>query len=70
MEHRATDKMWSDVLTKPKQGAAFRKDRAMLIDCAVEYCDEAERNDIPQVLLRSHRSFLKAHCLGQIAGVC
>ena len=43
--------MWCDVLTKPKQGAAFRKDRAMLVDCDVEYCDNEARSDIPRVLL-------------------
>ena len=46
--------MRSDVLTKPKQGAAFRKDRAMLICCDVEYCDKKERSDIPDVLLLKH----------------
>ena len=29
--------MWSDVLTKPLQGTAFRKMRAPLMNCAMEY---------------------------------
>jgi hypothetical protein len=51
IEHRPTDQMWSDVLTKPKQGAAFRKDRAMLMNCDEEYDDDKERRDIPSILL-------------------
>ncbi len=51
IEHRPTDKMWSDVLTKPKQGAGFRQDRAMLMNCGMDYDDEKERAEIPQVLL-------------------
>jgi hypothetical protein len=51
IEHRPTDQMWSDVLTKPKQGAAYRKDRAMLMNCDAEYDDDKERRDIPSILL-------------------
>jgi hypothetical protein len=51
IEHRPTDQMWSDVLTKPKQGAAFQKDRAMLMNCDEEYNDDKERKDIPSILL-------------------
>ena len=32
-----TKKMWSNVLNKPKQGAPFRKDPAMMMDVPVEY---------------------------------
>ncbi len=35
--------MWSDVLNKPKQGQAFRKDRAMLMNVSVDYSDDEER---------------------------
>ena len=31
--------MWADVLTKPLQGTAFRKMRAQLMNCAVEYIE-------------------------------
>jgi hypothetical protein len=51
VEHRPTDRMWSDVLTKPKQGAGFRKDRSMLMNCDLEYDDDKERNDVPPILL-------------------
>eukprot|EP00956_Cyclotella_meneghiniana_P002567 scaffold3022_cov42-Cyclotella_meneghiniana.AAC.3 len=51
VEYRPTDQMWCDVLTKPKQGQAIRKDRAMLMNCDVDYCDEKSRSDIPAVLL-------------------
>jgi hypothetical protein len=37
-----TKKMWSDVLNKPKQGAPFRKDRAMLMGVPEEYDDNVE----------------------------
>jgi hypothetical protein len=51
IEYRPTDKMWSDVLTKPKQGAAFRQDRSMLMNCDTEYDDEKEMRDTPRMLL-------------------
>ena len=34
--------MWADVLTKPQQGKDFRKMRAQLMNCAMEYKDEEE----------------------------
>ena len=34
--------MWADVLTKPLQGIEFRKMRAQLINCAMEYKEEEE----------------------------
>ena len=34
--------MWADVLTKPLQGTEFRKMRAQLMYCAMEYKDEEE----------------------------
>ena len=34
--------MWADVLTKPLQGTEFRKMRAQLMNCAMEYIDREE----------------------------
>ena len=34
--------MWADVLTKPLQGTEFRKMKAQLMNCAMEYKDEEE----------------------------
>ena len=34
--------MWADVLTKPLQGTEFRKMRAQLMNCAMEYIDGEE----------------------------
>jgi hypothetical protein len=43
IQHQPTDKMWSDVLTKPKQGKGFRLDRSMLMNVPEVYDDEEER---------------------------
>ena len=43
VEHRPTNEMWSDTLTKPKQGKGMRMDRAMLMGCEEDYNDERER---------------------------
>jgi hypothetical protein len=43
IEHQPTNMMWSDVLTKPKQGKGFRADRAMLMNVPEIYNDEEER---------------------------
>ena len=32
-----TEEMWANVLTKPLQGMAFKKMRAQLMNCAIEY---------------------------------
>jgi len=36
IEHKDTEDMWSDILTKPKQGKSFRKDRSRLMGCDVD----------------------------------
>jgi hypothetical protein len=51
IEHRPTDQMYSDVLTKPKQGKGFRLDRAELMNCEEDYDDDKER-------LRTHPKLL------------
>jgi hypothetical protein len=43
IDYRPTTEMWCDVLTKPKQGLGFRKDRSMLMNCAIDYDDDRER---------------------------
>ena len=35
IKHKPTNKMWSDVLTKPKQGKPFRQDRTMTMNIVV-----------------------------------
>ena len=51
IQHQPTDKMWSDVLTKPKQGKGFRLDRAMLMNVPEVYDDEEERKKTHPKLL-------------------
>ena len=38
-----TDQMWSDILTKPKQGKGFRMDWSHLVNIPEDYDDEEER---------------------------
>ncbi len=51
IKYRPTNEMWSDILTKPKQGAAFRRDRSMLMNCDEDYDDKKEMHDTPSILL-------------------
>ena len=37
-----TKEMWYDVLTKPKQGKAFRGDRSVLMNYLVKYEDSKD----------------------------
>ena len=37
IEHLGTEDMWVDVLTKPKQGKSFRKDRMKLMNCPLNW---------------------------------
>ena len=43
IRQEGTESMLSDVLMKPKQGSAFKKLRAELMNCEVNYDDNAER---------------------------
>ena len=43
VEYQPTDKMYSDMLTKPKQGKAFRMDRAVLMNCPENYNYDEEK---------------------------
>ena len=43
--------MWADVLTKPKQGSGFRKDRAHLMNIPTNYDNDLERTRTPAKLL-------------------
>lgn len=46
VEHCPTEEMWCDVLTKPKQGLAFRRDRAMLMNCPVDWEDDGSHDPV------------------------
>lgn len=46
-----TENMYADVLNKPKQGAIFRRNRAMLMNVPVDYDDEIERKSTHPDLL-------------------
>ena len=52
VEHRGTKEMWSDILTKPKQGIGMRQDRANLMNCPIDYDDEVERMKTHPKMLR------------------
>ena len=37
INHLGTEDMWVDVLTKPKQGKPFRKDRSKIMNCPLDW---------------------------------
>ena len=49
--HMGTDKMWSDILNKPKQGKAFRVFRSHVMNCSEDYDDDVERIKTHPLLL-------------------
>jgi hypothetical protein len=51
VEYDSTNRMWSDILTKPKQGVAFREFRGHLMNCPTDYDDEVERRNTHPKLL-------------------
>ena len=53
VEYKPTGEMWSDILTKHKQGKAFRHMRGMLMNIDEDYDDEAERKATHPELLPS-----------------
>ena len=50
IEHLGTKSMWVDILTKPKQGSAFRTDRAKLMNCPVDWQEPGITCSRPTVL--------------------
>ena len=63
IEHQPTEKMWSNVLTKPKQGAGFRQDRAVLMNVEEDYNenDEKEQALAPATMLPLAEGLVEAH---------
>ena len=51
VQHCGTKEMWSDVLTKPLQGRAYCEMRSNLMNCPVDYDDDAEREATHRDLL-------------------
>ena len=51
IQYCPTEKMWSDVLTKPKQGKGFRVDRSHLMNLMEDYDDEVERRNTNPLLI-------------------
>ena len=49
--HQPSENMWSDMLTKPKQGAGFRRDRSYLMNVPEDYDDDVERLRSPMEVL-------------------
>jgi hypothetical protein len=47
VEHCPTEQMWTDVNTKPKQGAVFRKFRGHMMGIPTEYIDADYINKVP-----------------------
>jgi hypothetical protein len=55
IEWAPTDKMWSEVLTKPKQGKGLQQDCAMLTNCPEDYDDKKERLVTNKAVLPSRK---------------
>ncbi len=51
VHHEPSERMWSEMLTKPKQGMAFRVDRSHLMNVPEDYNDDEERDCTVQELL-------------------
>ena len=49
VEYYPTGKFWADILTKPLQEIAFKKMRAMLMNCPIE-CAETGFKDIDKIV--------------------
>ena len=46
VEYFPTEKMWADVLNKPKQYKVFKEYIVQLMNIEVDYDDEVERNNM------------------------
>ena len=59
--------MWVDILTKPKQGTPFKKDKELLQNVTIDYDDEVERKRTHPVLLPCHDTHNKKNMDNQQA---
>ena len=59
--------MWVGMLTKPKQGTPFKKDRALLQNVPIDYDDKVERKRTHPVLLPRHDTHKKENMVNQQA---
>jgi hypothetical protein len=50
-----SENMWADVLTKPLQGMTFKRVRAELMNCSVDYEEDDERETTLHAKLLSER---------------
>ena len=51
LQHMGTDKMWSDILNKPKQGKVFHEFGGHLMNVAKDYDDDVEHRNTHPLLL-------------------
>ena len=58
IKHAPTEKIWSDVLTKPHQYILFKITRAELMDVDVNYDGEFERKNMHPKLLPQYIEIL------------
>ena len=67
VQYCPTEKMWTNVLNKPEQGAKFRLDRAELMNVPVDYDDDVERRwTHPKLLSRDDQvDMVKAQAKGR-----
>jgi hypothetical protein len=65
-----TDDMWCDVCTKPKQGSPFRKDRAMIMNCPMDWPDESKggKIELPMYSTTNNGGYKLQECVGDHAG--
>ena len=57
--------MWVDMLTKPKQGYPFKKDRALLQNVTIDYNKKVEHTRNHPSLLPCHDTHKKEHLANQ-----
>ena len=59
IKHAPTEEIWSDLLTKPQQGMLFKRMRAELMNCDVNYGDNLEqKNTHPKCYQKWSSQFL------------
>ena len=62
-----TDEMWVDMLTKPKQGTPFKKNRALLQNVPIDYDEKVEHKITHPELLPRHDTHKKENMVKQQA---
>ena len=63
IQYCLTERMWSDILTKPLQGQQFRKMKSMVMNCPMDYEDSNYSNKSELMMYQNNPETSSQECV-------